>query len=123
MVKKERKLAALRRRYAQARRHLAPTGWLLQGTITERTIRREDRERPGKHRDYGPYYQWTWKREGKTVTVNLTPRQAQAYREAIANHQALEKTLQQMRRLSRKILEATLPGVKKRRSTPRSAPA
>jgi len=123
MVKKERKLEALRRRYAQARECLARAGWVLQGTISERTIRREDPERPGKHKEYGPYYQWTWKREGKTVTVNLTPRQAQAYREAIGNHQALEKTLQEMRNLSRKILEATLPGVKKRRSRPRSAPA
>jgi len=123
MTKKEKKLDALLRRYAQARRHLAQTGWLLQGTITERTIRREDPERPARHKDYGPYYQWTWKREGKTVTVNLTPRQAQAYREAIGSHQGLEKTLQEMRSLSRKILEATLPGVKKRRSTPRSAPA
>jgi len=123
MAKKEKKLDALRRRYAQARRGLARTGWVLQGTITERTIRREDPERPGKHKEYGPYYPWTWKREGKTVTVNLTPRQAQAYREAIGNNQVLEKTLQEMRSLSRKILEATLPGVKKRRSRPGSAPA
>ena len=123
MEKKEKKVDVLRRRHAQARRRLARTGWILQGTVTERTIRREDPERPGQQKAYGPYYQWTWKREGKTVTVNLTARQAQAYREAIARHQALEKTLQEMRTLSRRILEAALPGVKKRRSRLRNAPA
>ncbi len=122
-MKKEKKLDVLRRRYAQTRRHLAPTGWLLQGTITERTIRREDPERPGKHKVYGPYYQWTWKQKGKTVTVNLTPSQAQAYRQAIGNNQALEETLREMRSLSLNVLEATTPGVKKRRSRPPNDPA
>jgi hypothetical protein len=72
---------------------------------------------------YGPYYQWTWKQKGKTVTVNLTPSQAQAYREAIGNNQALEETLSEMRSLSLHVLEATTPGVKKRRSRPKKAPA
>ena len=122
MTKKEKKADALRRRYAQARRRLARTGWVLQGTVTERTIRRIDPERPGQQKAYGPYYQWTWKREGRTVTVNLTARQAQACREAIANHQNLEKTLQEMRNLSRQILEAALPGVKRRRSRLKNTP-
>ena len=72
---------------------------------------------------YGPYYQWTWKQKGKTVTVNLTPSQAQAYRQAIGNNQALEETLREMRSLSLNVLEATTPGVKKRRSRPPNDPA
>ena len=123
MMKNGKKLDALRRRYAQTRRRLARTGWVLQGTITERTIQREDPKRPGRKKRYGPYYQWTWKREGKTVTVNLTPRQAQAYQEAIDNNQTLEKTLGELRGLSLKVLEATTPGVKKRRSRAKNTPA
>ena len=115
MMALAKKLNAMRRRYARLKARLNRAGFLLQGTITNRTILRPDPDRPGEKRPYGPYYQWTWKRQGKTVTVNLSPSQAPVYQEAIRNNRALEKTLHEMRVLSLRILEATTTGVKKRR--------
>ena len=107
---------SLRRRYERLRTELGKIGLILQGTITERTIEREDPANPGTKKTYGPYYQWTWKHKGKTTTVNLTGPQAKAYQKAIINHRKMEKTLKEMRALSLKICEATTKGVKKRKS-------
>jgi len=75
---------------------------------------RDDPQAPGKQKTYGPYYyQWTFKRKGKTVTVNLTASQAKTYQQAINNHRKMEKTLEEMRTLSLQILEAKTQGVRK----------
>ncbi len=105
----------LKHRYARLAARLAKLGPLLQGTITERTVLRDDPHRPGKQKAYGPYYQWTFKRNAKTVTVNLTRSQAKAYQRAIDNHRKLEQTTQKMRQLSLRILEQTTTSVKKRK--------
>ena len=104
------------RRYARLTARLAKIGPVLQGNITERTIVRPDPETPGKERTYGPYYQWTFKRQGKTVTVNLSASQAGTYQRAIDRNRELEETMAQMRALSLEILEAETKGVKKRNS-------
>ena len=57
------------RRFKALARRLSDTGLILQGTITERTIERQDPEAKGQTRVYGPYYQWTFKEAGKTITV------------------------------------------------------
>lgn len=95
-------------RYRKLAAKLAATGPILQGTITERTIEKEDRT-------YGPYFQWTFKREGKTVTVNLTASQAEIFRKALDQNRELEKILKEMRELSLAICEAKTKGVKKRK--------
>ena len=107
---KKRSTPELKRRYEKLESKLAGTGMILQGTITERTIEK------GKGQTYGPYYQWTFKQEGKTVTVNLTAEQAKIYNKAIDNNRKMEKTVSQMRELSEQILERETEGVKKRKS-------
>ena len=114
-MKKEIPTAAKERHYAQLTARLAKTGLVLQGTITKRSIVREDPEAPGHEKTYGPYYQWTFKRKAKTVTVNLTASQAKTYTRAIDNHRKMEQILAEMRKLSLEILEAKTPGVKKRK--------
>ena len=118
----DRQIAALRRRYGRLAARVARLGLglVLQGTITERTIDRPDRVDHQRRKVYGPYYQWTWKHEGKTITVNLTASQARAFQRAIDNHRKLSDLLRQMRVLSGQILEATTVGVKKRK--PRTQP-
>jgi hypothetical protein len=66
-------------------------------------------------KSYGPYYQWTFKEAGKTITVNLTAAQAESFGSAIDRHRLLEETVAEMRTLSRQILEAEMPGVKRRK--------
>ena len=61
---------------------LARTGYALPGTLIERSFRcgkPNCRCRADPPRLHGPYWQWTRKRNGKTVTVNLTREQAGRY--------------------------------------------
>ena len=106
---------AARRRHARLTARLGKLGLVLQGTITPRTMVRDDPREPGRQKTYGPYYQWTYKREAKTVTVNLTAAQAKVYQRAIDEHRKLEMLLEDIRTTSLQILEATTPGVTKRK--------
>jgi len=114
-MKANRPTDAPRRRYERLAAQVANTGLILQGTITERTIVRKAPLTARKSKTYGPYYQWTWKHHGKTVTVNLTRTQAKAYQKAIDNHRKVEELLRRMRALSLDILEATTPSVNRRK--------
>jgi len=80
---------------------------------------RPDPEDRRKKKSYGPYYQWTCKKLGRTVTVNLTASPAKEFKKVIATHRKLEQLLSEMRRVSLQILEQSGPGVVKR--TKRSA--
>ncbi len=110
-----KRVETMRKRYQRLVDRLGRLGPVLQGTITERTILREAPKAPGQQKSYGPYYQWTWKKKGKTVTVNLSKGQTRVYQKAIENHRELEAILDEMRALSLAILEATTEGVKKRK--------
>jgi len=105
----------LLRRYHELTGKLASIGPIVQGTITERVITRKEKKGDQAKKLYGPYYQWTFKKAGKTVTVNLTPIQAEVFREAIDNNRVLEQILRCMRSLSQRICEVSTEGVKKRR--------
>jgi hypothetical protein len=105
----------LKRRYERLAARLANLGSIAQGTITERTITKEDPHNPGSCRTIGPYYQWTFKRNAKTVTVNLSASQVKPFQQAIDNNHKLEMLLTQMRELSCQILESTTQGVQKRK--------
>lgn len=96
------------KRYVQLRDQIGKIGLIIKGTITERRIVQ------GK-KTYGPYYQWTFKVGRKTVTVNLSKEQEREYSKAIKNFQKVRQNLKQMEELSRKILEMTTVGVKKRK--------
>lgn len=104
----------LRRRYERLEARLAKPGPIIQGTITAHTITKEDPSLSGKTRTIGPYYQWTFKRSAKTVTVNLSAQQAKHFQKAIDNNRRIEEVLDQMRELSIVILNATTKGVVKR---------
>lgn len=105
----------IKQRYQRLARRLAKLGPILQGTITPRIIERDAAARPGKKKTYGPYYQWTWKRKGKTVTVNLSASQAKVYQRAIDRHRQMEAILEEMREVSLALLEETTTGVKRRK--------
>lgn len=104
----------LKERFQRLAARLAGLGPIVQGTITARTITKEDPTRPGKTKTIGPYYQWTFKRNAKTVTVNLSPQQHKQFQKAIDNNRKAEDLLAQMRELSLDFLNATTQGVAKR---------
>jgi len=100
--------------YKKLRKSLAGLGLVAQGTITPRLITKPDPSDRRKKKSYGPYYQWTMKTKGRTVTINLSPSQAREFKKAIANNKKLENTLSQMRELSLQILNASTVGVPRR---------
>jgi len=104
----------LRRRFRRLAARLGQTGWILLGTIHERRIRARA-ETGRRSKTYGPYYQWTFKREGRTLTVNLSAAQVNAFRKAIQGQRTVERILEEMRCLSRRFLQATTVGVRKRK--------
>ena len=114
-MREKNKVSTLTKRYAKLTQQLSATDLILQGTITERTIRKKE---TGVHSDtkmLGPYYQWTFKREGKTVTVNLSKAQIKRFQKAIDANKKAEAILKQMRELSREILDASTQGVARRK--------
>jgi len=51
---------------------------------------------------HGPYYQWTMKLRGKTVTLRLTEAQARLCEEWVGNHRSLKAIVRKMEALSLK---------------------
>jgi|SRR3989304_8377419 len=51
---------------------------------------------------HGPYYQWTMKLRGKTVTIRLTQAQARLCEEWVGNHRSLKAIVRKMEALSLK---------------------
>jgi len=105
----------LQARFDRLKKRLLRLNPVLLGTITERRIERDDPKQPGEKKTYGPYFQWTFKRAGKTVTVNLTKGQAEAYGRAIRENRVLENLVAELRTLSLQILESSTESVTKRK--------
>ena len=108
-------LAELKKRHARLKSSLQALGPAIQGTILPRVIHREDPEHPGRAKDYGPYYQWTRKINGRTVLQNLTASQAKAYAAAIRENRKMERIIAEIRATSLTMLELTTQGVRKRK--------
>lgn len=99
------RLADYQRRYRELAERMTQIGFVTAGTISHRHTRcgkpncRCHGDPPQLH---GPYYQWTAKVDGKTVTKRLTPTQAELYQEWIANDRKLRGVIQQMRQVAAK---------------------
>ena len=100
------RLSALQRQYQSLCARLAATGYISQGSVLDRSTLNPPRSG----------YQWTRKVARKTITVALSPEQFHSLRTAIENRRNLEKTIEQMEKLSRQILFKTLPDTRRRRS-------
>jgi len=97
------RLAAYRHQYRQLAAQLADVGFITTGSITRRSTRcgkpgcRCQADPPQLH---GPYYQWTGKVAGKTVTRRLTEHEATLYQEWITNNRRLHQLIKQMQAIA-----------------------
>lgn len=98
-------LAALERRYEQLRQSLAQIGYITQGSVLDRSTLKPPRAG----------YQWTRKVAGKTRTLSLSPEQFRSFKQAIENERRLWRTIQEMEKISRRILFATVPDTRRRK--------
>lgn len=99
----EAALAELEARHAALARSLGEIGFIAQGSLRQRFTHCN---KPGCRcgavppRLHGPYWQWTAKVAGRTVTRRLSDAEAARYTEWIANDRRLRRTVAQMRELA-----------------------
>lgn len=99
------RLADYQDRYRQIAERVTEIGFITAGSITHRYTRCAS---PGcachadPPRPHGPYWQWTAKVDGKTVTRRLTPTEAQLYQQWIDNDRQLRALITKMRDISAK---------------------
>lgn len=96
----EDRLADYNRRHRELTAQIAEVGIIAAGSVTCRYTRctsagcRCNADPPTPH---GPYWQWTAKVDGKTVTKRLTATEAQLYQEWISNDRRVRALLDQLR--------------------------
>lgn len=101
-------LATYQRRYRELAAQLADIGYIAAGSITRRHTRcgntgcRCHGDPPKMH---GPYWQWTAKIDGKTITRRLSKTEAELYQRWIANDRQLRAIITQMREVAAKATE------------------
>ena len=99
----ERKLARLRARFEHVAQELPEVGFPLRGSLLERFSKCGS---PGcachtdPARRHGPYWQWTAKIKGKTVTRAVGPDQLPRYRQWTDNAKRIDHIVQELYDLS-----------------------
>jgi hypothetical protein len=101
--------ARYREQFAELRRQLQQSDYFCKGTVLARTVKcgrsvcacQND---PAKR--HGPYWEWTYKLQGKTVNVKLTPAAAPIYQQASQQYRKLKTLLTRLERISHKALAA-----------------
>jgi hypothetical protein len=107
----EERLAEYDRRHRELAAQIAEIGIVAAGSVTRRYTRctsagcRCNADPPTPH---GPYWQWTAKVNGKTVTKRLTDREAQLYQEWIGNDRPIKTLLDQIRNVDAEAAELIL---------------
>ncbi len=94
--------------YQELRRELARIGYLVKGSIQVRRMlcgQATCRCHKDLRYRHGPYYWWTSKVGGKTVTVVLPKEEGELYLRWAKNRQRLEALIEKMYRLSARIAQ------------------
>ena len=89
----------LERQFQSLKDKFADLGWLTQGSVVP--------NHPG-------HWRWTRKVKAKTVSVSLSPEQADLFKEAVSNHRKLESIISKMRLISQEILLNSAPEIRKK---------
>jgi hypothetical protein len=101
-------LAKQTKRFQELKRGLDHLDYFCKGTVLKRMTKcgraycpcRSD---PAKR--HGPYFELTYKANGKTVNVRLSPEAAPLYKAASAQFRKLKATLQRLEKISQAVLK------------------
>ena len=114
----------LQQRYQQLKTALTRVGYFRRGSLLKRFMscgKPDCACRASPPRLHGPYYQWTRKITGKTVTVFFTREQAHLLDGWIVAGRQLDRIIAQMERLSlratSRLLKELPPATRKTRAT------
>lgn len=98
----ERRIEACRGDYEAAKAALAEVGFTCEGSLVTRyrSCGNPNCCCVDPDQRHGPYYQLSWKQEGKTMSRLLAEDEADLYREWIGNRRRLQAALDTMRDIS-----------------------
>ena len=100
-------LRAQAERFRHARRELLEIEYFVKGTVSKRMMKC-GRPQCACHHDpskrHGPYFEWTYKVNGKTVSVKISAEAAPLYKAASKQQRKLKAVLAKLERLSRTAL-------------------
>lgn len=95
------------RRFEALKRELQRLQYFSKGTVLKRMMKCGKAQcacRADPTRRHGPYFEWTYKANGKTVNVKLTPDAAPLYKAASQQYRKLKTLLRRLERLSQAAL-------------------
>jgi hypothetical protein len=101
------KIAADLQRFEELKAALTQTGYFSKGTVLARMVkcgRSKCHCGVNPKKRHGPYFEWTYKENGKTVNVRLTAEAAPIFQGAAQQYRALKSTLARLETLSRQAI-------------------
>lgn len=95
------------KRFQQLKTELAQIGYFAKGTVLTRRMKCGKlqcacQSNPSKR--HGPYYEWTYKQQGKTVNVRLSAEAVRIHATAARQYRRLKSILTKMEKISRQAL-------------------
>ena len=113
-------LDAYAKRFQELKADLTQIEYFSKGTLLARMVRCGKPQcacgkDPSKR--HGPYYEWTYKARGKTVTVRLAPEATPSFRAATRQYRKLKTILNRLETLSRQALAKLAKDPSSRSST------
>lgn len=114
----EDRLRRYERIYADLRRQIADIGFLWIGTVLRKYHQCRHpacRCRRGGRYRHGPYYVWTRKIKGKTVTRMLPDETGRLYTAWIKNRRRLDRTIRRMQAVSKRAAPLAIKRAQQRR--------
>jgi hypothetical protein len=98
---------AYSKRFQELKTELAQIEFFSKGTVLRRMVKCGKplcacRSQPSKR--HGPYYEWTYKAQGKTVNVRLNAETAPIFQAAAKQYSKLKSILNRLEKLSRRAL-------------------
>ena len=102
-------LNALRLKQKELAQQLSSTNFIWHGSISKRLLTCGKPSCPchtNPEAKHGPYYYWTTKKAGKTISKTLSAQQAEVLQQWIQNRKELEHTVDEMKKLSQEAYNA-----------------
>lgn len=96
-------LEQYRRRFEELKRELEQLEYFCKGTVLRRMMRCGKAQcacQTDPSKRHGPYFEWTYKANAKTVNVKLTSATAPLYQAASRQYRKLKTALNRLERLS-----------------------
>ena len=113
MTDADPRLQAYQQAYRDLAAQIAAVGYICSGSVVRQKLTC-GKARCACHRDdsrrHGPYFYWTTKVKGRTVSKLLSAQEAQLYGRWIRNRRKLEQIQRKMRALSSKVAPLLLKG-------------